>query len=164
MKACFQIVECSLFYLKAVPTSTMKACFQIVECSLFYLKAVPTSTMKACFQIVECSLFYLKAVPTSTMKACFQIVECSLFYLKIKNIGKKQMCFFDEIRVWEREKMSGYSYRRVMCTSCIRSRTYMSYGQPRHMSQSISERVGWMCIISARRRVVTPVFISAVIS
>ncbi len=120
--------------------------------------------MKACFQIVECSLFYLKAVPTSAMKACFQIAECSLFYLKIKNIGKKQMCFFDEIRVWEREKMSGYSYRRVICTSCIRSRTYVSYGQPRHMSQSISERVGWMCIISARRRVVTPVFISAVIS
>ena len=120
--------------------------------------------MKACFQIVECSLFYLKAVPTSTMKACFQIVECSLFYLKIKNIGKKQMCFFDEIRVWKREKMSGYSYRRVMCTSCIRSRTYVSYGQPRHMSQSISERVGCMCIISASLRVVTPAFISAVIS
>ena len=98
------------------------------------------------------------------MKACFQIAECSLFYLKIKNIGKKQMCFFDEIRIWGREKMSGCSYRRVMCTSCIRSRTYVSYGQPRHMSQSISERVGWMCIISASLRVVTPVFISAVIS
>ena len=120
--------------------------------------------MKACFQIVGCSLFYLKAVPTSAMKACFQIAECSLFYLKIKNIGKKQMCFFDEIRIWGREKMSGCSYRRVMCTSCIRSRTYVSYGQPRHMSQSISERVGWMCIISASLRVVTPVFISAVIS
>ncbi len=74
------------------------------------------------------------------------------------------MCFFDEIRIWEHEKMPGCSYRCVMCTSCIRSRTYVSYGQPRHMSQSISEIVGWMCIISASLRVVTPAFISAVIS
>ncbi|WP_241033256.1 biotin synthase [Leyella lascolaii] len=63
----------------------MKACFQIAECSLFYLKTVPVSAMKACFQIAECSLFYLKTVPVSAMKACFQIAECSLFYLKTVN-------------------------------------------------------------------------------
>ena len=73
MKACFQIAERSLFYVKTVPARAMKACFQIAERSLFYSKTVPARAMKACFQIAECSLFYSKTVPASAMRPCFQI-------------------------------------------------------------------------------------------
>jgi len=73
MKACFQIAECSLFYVKTVQARAMKACFQIAECSLFYSKTVQARAMKACFQIAERSLFYVKTVPASAMRPCFQI-------------------------------------------------------------------------------------------
>ena len=73
MKACFQIAERSLFYVKTVQASAMKTCFQIAECSLFYVKTVQASAMKTCFQIAECSLFYSKTVQASAMILCFQI-------------------------------------------------------------------------------------------
>ena len=73
MKACFQIAERSLFYVKTVQARAMKACFLIVERSLFYSKKVQASAMKVCFQIAECSLFYSKTVPASAMILCFQI-------------------------------------------------------------------------------------------
>ena len=38
----------------------MKACFQMAECSLSYVKIVQTSAMIACFQMAECSLSYAK--------------------------------------------------------------------------------------------------------
>ena len=71
MKACFQIAECSLFYVKTVQARAMKACFQIAECSLFYSKTVQARAMKACFLIVERSLFYSKTVQASAMILCF---------------------------------------------------------------------------------------------
>ena len=55
----------------------MKACFQIAECSLFYVKIVQTSAMKACFQIAECNLFKAKIhVFCVTSDSCSQILCC----------------------------------------------------------------------------------------
>ena len=73
MKACFQIAERSLFYVKIVQASAMKACFQIAECSLFYVKTVQARAMRLCFQIAERSLFYVKTVQARAMRLCFQI-------------------------------------------------------------------------------------------